>query len=1472
MDEERLQQLLDEMIDSDRSAEEVCAEFPELLPQVRQRFRQMRLLDDQLNGLFPTPADDPAATIAYPWHANAELPRIPGYEMLAVLGYGGMGVVYKARHLRLNRTVALKMLLAGAYAGPHELARFQREAEAVAGLRHAGIVQIYDVGDHEGRAYFTMEFVEGGSLAQALAGKPRPAGQAAALVATLAAAVQVAHDGGILHRDLKPANVLLTADGIPKINDFGLARRLEGEAGATLSGVPLGTPSYMAPEQARGDAHAMGPAADVYALGAILYELLTGRPPFHAESAAETVLQVLYHEPVPPSRLNPRVPRDLETICLKCLEKDPAGRYATAAALADDLRRLEEGRPIKARPLSWVERSWRWCRRKPAAAALIATALVSVGLALAGARSLELRQAEHREETARHEGRASQAVEARLEQAATLAKQGRWPEARAALEVDPVVLESPAQASLRERLHQARADADMVAELEEIRLGLWEAAKTREIGAGSGDQLYAAAFGKYRITVQDPAGSVARIRDSAIRETLLAFLHDWLLFWMPTAERPKLEAIVERADDDEWRRRLRKTFGPVYDRAKRVELLLAPEAPAQPPVVIAGLAGILFHGPQEDEARALLRASQRLHPEDFWINLQLGYFLQQDHPLEAVGYFRAAVAGRPNNSQALTLLGRALCDIGDADGAIVAFRKAITLDPNRRGPRDLAKVLAPRGGLEEICGVWEKILEDNPRDFDTWYGYAQLCAFLGNKEAYLRTCKALVERFGDSNLHWTVAERISLTCLLFPVSGDELQRAVALVDQAEAQGPKFPDPANAFILFIKGLAEYRQGRHEKAIPLLQESAALLPNRPGPRLVLAMAQFQSGSKNESVKTLARAIRSYNWKPSQADHPTAWVSHVLGREAETLILPNLPAFIRDSYQPQNNDERFALLGICQCQGRYAAAAQLYADAFAAGPSLADSLTTECRFRTLAEERPDDDRMDPLETECRYLAARCAALVGSGQGKDAAKLSETERTRWRKQARAWLQADLTLWAKTLNTGSKMDRDLTKKILTLWQIEPDLAGLRDLNALDEFSAEEREECYRLWQEVGVVLQRIAKQERAPALDPANDTGFLAVLRNNQIRSGHLEEAREAWKTALETEPLNHNCWFGYAELCLFLGHQDEYRRARQDLLTRYGDTVVNTFVAERTGRACLLLPATGDELRQAVSLTERAVADNHSDFAWARNWFLFAHGLAQYRQGQFDQCISTMQGNASQIGPGPGLVLAMALHRIGKTAEARKALANTILSYDWREQRARTHDEWIPHVLRREAESMILPNLAAFLDGKYQPQDNDERLALLGVCQFNNRTCACANLYVDAFSAAPSLAGNLAAGHRYNAARAAALAGCGRGHDADKLNEAERTRWRRQAREWLKADLTLWTKMVATAAGSGTTPDLAKKMLTQWQREPDLAGLREPNALDKLPADERKECIALWQSVADLLERAQAPAAKNNFAGHES
>jgi tetratricopeptide (TPR) repeat protein len=304
-------------------------------------------------------------------------PQVPGYAILGELGRGAMGVVYQARHLQLDRVVALKMILAGAHASPDDLVRFRREAEAVARLQHPGIVQIYEIGEHQGLPFFSLEYCVGGSLHRKLDGKPLTPREAARLVEALAGALAAAHAQKLIHRDLKPHNVLLGADGTPKIADFGLARRLDA-TGQTQSGAVVGTASYMPPEQARGER--VGLAADVYALGAVLYELLTGRPPFLADNTLAILGQVLYAEPVPPRRLQPGVPRDLETICLCCLHKEPHRRYASALALADDLRRFQAGEPIVARPVSRVERAWKWAKRRPAVALLTAALVLAVAV------------------------------------------------------------------------------------------------------------------------------------------------------------------------------------------------------------------------------------------------------------------------------------------------------------------------------------------------------------------------------------------------------------------------------------------------------------------------------------------------------------------------------------------------------------------------------------------------------------------------------------------------------------------------------------------------------------------------------------------------------------------------------------------------------------------------------------------------------------------------------------------------------------------------------------------------------------------------------------------------------------------------------------------------------------------------------------------------------------------------------------
>jgi tetratricopeptide (TPR) repeat protein/tRNA A-37 threonylcarbamoyl transferase component Bud32 len=344
---------------------------------------------------------------------------VPGYEILEELGRGGMGVVYKARHLALNRLVAMKMILHAVNAHPVAQARFQAEAEAVARLQHPNIVQIYEVGEANGCPFLALELVEGGNLNSKLRGTTQPPVEVARLLEVLARAVHHAHQMGIVHRDLKPANILLAADGTPKITDFGLAKRLETDQSQTASEAILGTPAYMAPEQAAGNARIVGPAADLYALGAILYDLLTGRPPLRGSTVMDTLHLVLTSEPLPPRRLQPGIPLDLQTICLKCLSKVPSGRYASAQHLAEDLRRFLDGRPILARPTPGWERAWKWTRRRPAEALLVAVCSLGLvgmvaGLAQYAQKQRELRlEAEHGEELAREAEQA--AKEARRE-------------------------------------------------------------------------------------------------------------------------------------------------------------------------------------------------------------------------------------------------------------------------------------------------------------------------------------------------------------------------------------------------------------------------------------------------------------------------------------------------------------------------------------------------------------------------------------------------------------------------------------------------------------------------------------------------------------------------------------------------------------------------------------------------------------------------------------------------------------------------------------------------------------------------------------------------------------------------------------------------------------------------------------------------------------------------------------------------
>jgi serine/threonine-protein kinase len=662
----RVQQLLDELLASDTTPEAVCKSTPELLPVVRKRWRRVRRLRADLDDLFPA-SDEIIET-----HQPTELPIVPGYEVEAVLGRGGMGIVYRARHVRLNRLVALKMLLAGVYATSHERARFQREAEAVARLKHPNVVQVYDVGDIGSRAFFTMEYVEGGSLSQKLAGIPQSSREAAQFVVTLAGAVQAAHEHGVVHRDLKPANVLLAEDGTPKVTDFGLARAQDDGAGLTLTGVALGTPSYMAPEQARGRPDAIGAAVDVYALGAILYELLTGRPPFRAATAAETVQQVISQEPAPPSRLNDQVPRDLETICLKCLNKEPHLRYGTAALLADDLRRYLRSEPILARRASPAERLIKWTRRNRSLAAFLVSGMLLLNVLVALVVSV---QTDRNMLTRTVEDDFREVVQAQQRQA--------WDDARKALERAKGRLGGGGSAELRRRADQLERELALVKTLETILFAHMASDAPNKLAQQSAAR-YEAEFRDAGLFdgSEEPEVIAAQVRATGIAKPVLAALDDWTHDWTGYVDDRQrwLIDVARLVDEDPASRSMRDAKLWEDRSALEAFALSAPLANQSVPFLM--FLGQHLENFGGDTVKYLTRV-QNAHVDSYQANGALANFLvMKNNPAESVRYFQAAIALKPAHPGLHRNLGKALGDLGRLDEALVELKEAARLVPD----------------------------------------------------------------------------------------------------------------------------------------------------------------------------------------------------------------------------------------------------------------------------------------------------------------------------------------------------------------------------------------------------------------------------------------------------------------------------------------------------------------------------------------------------------------------------------------------------------------------------------------------------------------------------------------------------------------------------------------------------------------------------------------------------------------------
>jgi eukaryotic-like serine/threonine-protein kinase len=947
--------LLEEMLESGKTPDEVCCDCPELLPEVRERWREFRLIDAAVVELLPGLGTSPDTCPFTPGPPTAGSPQVPGYEVEAVLGRGGMGVVYKARQRALDRPVVIKMLLAGPFASPRELERFRREAAALACLRHPNVVQVFDAGDVEGRPYFAMELVEGGSLARILSGMPQSARPAAALVATLAGAVEAAHQAGIVHRDLKPANVLITADGNPKVSDFGLARRLGGEDGLTRTGAALGTPSYMAPEQAEGRAEAVGPAADVYSLGAILYEQLTGRPPFRAETDLETVQQVISREPVPPSRLNATVPRDLETVCLKCLHKDPLRRYGSAAALADDLGRFQRGEAIAARPESLVRRWARRVRRRPLFSAAAAGVFVLVA-ALAGGALWVVSDRAAGERAAEDDMR--EMIEHR--------ERSAWPEARAALGRAKARLGDRGSADIRRRIDRADVELTLIDKLDDARL-----VSIRMVGGqyslDQANDAYEAAFREAGVWLPGDAPEVVadRIKHSDVSMALVNALDSWVGLTVNEydSRRDRLSEIARLADPDTngWRKRTQDpALGKDKLAVKRVATDVEDFPTADPRISMFLLFADRCRKAGIDPSPMLKRV-HRMQPSDFWLNLKLGsdaeavrryeeavqfyhsaVVLRPDSSIahnnlamnlrrmkdrnveviehlkeacrldpdslvirvnlaneltvlsrhaEALGHTRIALRSEPNSALLHEILARNLEDQKQDDEALTEHRRAVQCD-NRffPGQAGLRGYFLRRGRAEEAMTVWKTALAVDPPDHIAWYGYAELCLYLGHEDEYRIARSKLLARFATETSPG-IAEQVSRACLLRPTQGGELKQAAALADRAVAADRARFGAAFGHFQFARGLADYRQARFDQAVGAMRGEASRVLG-PAPKLVLAMALYQQGEVAEARKALAAAVAGHDWSPTNARDQDGWIYHSLRREAEAMIQADPP----------------------------------------------------------------------------------------------------------------------------------------------------------------------------------------------------------------------------------------------------------------------------------------------------------------------------------------------------------------------------------------------------------------------------------------------------------------------------------------------------------------------------------------------------------------------------------------------------
>ena len=1061
--------------------EAYTARHPELADRLPQLLPALQMLNHFSSSARPGgPASDSAD--------GAELGGTLGdFRIVREVGRGGMGVVYEAEQISLRRRVALKVLPFAATMDPRHLQRFHNEAQAAACLHHTNIVPVFSVGSERGVHFYAMQFIDGQPLSDLIhqlrgrekktpkageehtiayqpsadeaAATPLPAAELTPLtgegrrgrdyyrkVAELgvqaAEALDYAHQLGIVHRDIKPGNLLLDGRGNLWVTDFGLAHMQQSDANLTVTGQALGTPRYMSPEQALAKRVVIDHRTDVYSLGITLYELLTLRPAFGSEDRQELLRQIAFEDPLRPRRLERGIPAELEIIVVKAMEKRPQDRYATAQELADDLRRFLEDKPIRARRPTLVQGMRKWMRRHQAVVwsatvcTLLIVAVVASGMGwIAGDR-------------AARRAKAAESFDQAVQQGIAFMQQEKWPEAKAATQHAAGLLAGAGgDAGQQQRLEQLEADLNMAASLELVRLQKAEV-KDGHFDGESADPAYAAAFRAYNLPVLElePEEAAQRIAASAIGAQLLAAIVDWSNIHPEPTGKQKLKTLLRLADRNPWRRQVWDALDQ-KDGAKLTRLAQSAKALDQPPTRLVTLGDTLAQF-DKPAAVAFLRQAQQRHPDDFWINHQLAFSLTICKPPqleEAIGYYRAAVALRPQSPGVHVNLGAALKDKGRLDDAIAEYREAIRINKDYAGAHNnLGNALRDKGQLDDAIAEYREAIRIK-KDFAGAHNNLGVAVHdKGQLEEAIAECREAIRIKKDfAEAHYNLGNALK----------DKGQLDDAIAEWREAIRIK-KDYAEAHCNLGAALAS--KGQLEEAIAECREAIRLKKDCAEVHNNLGAALERKGLFAEALVHRRRGHELGSRTPGWPYPSAQWV-----RNCERLVELDgkLPAILSGQKQPADSMERLALAQMCQQhQQRHAAATRFYSEAFADKPQLAGD----------------------LNAQHRYDAACSAALAGCGQGKDADKLDSKERVRLRQQALDWLRADLKAYRQMMEKSAGKAGPTIAQRMQHWLQDGDFSSVRGDKALAKLPESERRDWQQLWASVAALLAQT--QEKAPS------------------------------------------------------------------------------------------------------------------------------------------------------------------------------------------------------------------------------------------------------------------------------------------------------------------------------------------------------------------------------------------------------